>query len=127
MSEEDMLTEEDMNKVEQGIKLITATLREAHFVMTNLQRIAGNTDADIPVDAFADEPPPWAEDPWNHNGACRCDYCDAWLEVVRPGKLQCAVCYDGDPVLLIKTILTRAKEERNFIKMEDVKSLLEKA
>ena len=45
--------------------------------------------AEWEVEAFAQEPPDWAQDPFNHNMAERCGHCGAWCSVVRPGKTQC--------------------------------------
>lgn len=41
---------------------------------------------------WSDEPPSWAKDTYNGDTACTCGDCGAWMEVVRPGKVQCGAC-----------------------------------
>jgi hypothetical protein len=36
-----------------------------------------------------EEPPTFAKDPFNNDGAARCGDCGGWMTVVRPGKVQC--------------------------------------
>lgn len=50
---------------------------------------------DAPEGAFDPEPPRWATDPFNEDEANQCGYCGGWMEVVRPGKVQCNTCWDG--------------------------------
>ena len=67
--------------------------RDALKIATNIAKPA--YDLPSAPDAFDHNPPPWAKDSFNNDEACRCGYCDSWMTVVRPGKVQCDTCGDG--------------------------------
>jgi len=80
-------------------------------LVESLERIANRAWSEIDPLAYAPAPPEWAKDSFNGDCTAQCGCCGSWMTVVRPGKVQCDTCSDGQDLgAIARSTLLSLKE-----------------